>query len=85
MQRKNLSFFLKETIERETRISSKRELHYSGSIKSKALTKVLDRILSRWMDVWYNKKITNTLTAPGSLRATKEERYRAKYWETSVF
>ena len=40
----------------------------SGSIKSKTITKLFDRFMNRRVELWNDKEITTTLTAPGTIR-----------------
>ena len=40
----------------------------SGSIKSKAITKLFERFMDRTVELWNDKEITTTLTEPGSVR-----------------
>ena len=43
----------------------------SGCIESKPITKMFDRLMSRWVKIWYNMENTNTLTGPGNIRTRK--------------
>ena len=43
-------------------------MNLSGCIKSKTITKVLDKFIDRGLELWNNKEITTTLTAPGTVR-----------------
>ena len=65
-----LSFFPKEAIERDVQFSSGTNIPSSRDIKSKAISKTFDRILSRWVKRWDNKEITNTLATPRTIRTT---------------
>ena len=40
----------------------------SGGIKSKTITKLLDRFMDRGLELWNYKEITITLTTPGTVR-----------------
>ena len=40
-----------------------------GAIKSKTITKLLDRFMDRGLEVWNDKEITTTLAAPGTVRS----------------
>ena len=40
----------------------------SGGIKNKTITKLLDRLMNRRVELWNDKEITTTLTAPGTIR-----------------
>ena len=40
----------------------------SGSIKSKTITKLLDRFMNRRVELWNGKEIANTLAAAGAIR-----------------
>ena len=40
----------------------------SWGIKSKTITKVFKRLMSRRAELWNNKEITTTLTVPGTIR-----------------
>ena len=40
----------------------------SGSIKSKTITKVFERFMNRRVELWNDKEIATTLTAPGTIR-----------------
>ena len=41
---------------------------YSGSIKRKTITKLFDRFVNRGAELWNDKEITTTLTAPSDIR-----------------
>ena len=41
---------------------------HSGSIKCKTITKLFDRFVNGWAELWNDKEITTTLTAPGAIR-----------------
>ena len=43
---------------------TKKGIPNSGGIKSKAINKLFDRLLSRGLEFWNNKEITTTLSAP---------------------
>ena len=40
----------------------------SWSIKSKTITKLLDRFMNRRVELWNDKEIATTLAEPGALR-----------------
>ena len=40
----------------------------SGSIKSKTITKLLDRFMNRRVELWNDKEIATTLAEPGAIR-----------------
>ena len=40
----------------------------SGSIKSKTITKLVDRFMNRRVKLWNDKEITTTLAVPGAVR-----------------
>ena len=40
----------------------------SGSIKSKIITKLFDRLMNRSVELWNDKEIPTTLTAPSTIR-----------------
>ena len=40
----------------------------SGSIKSKTITKLFNRLMNRRVELWHDKEITTTLAAPGTIR-----------------
>ena len=69
-------------------VRGKMEAHMNlvrKSIKNKAITKLINRVLGRWMKLWCNKEMSNILSAPSTLRTT----IRRKIWskilrETSV-
>ena len=42
----------------------------SGSIKSKTVTKLLDRFINRRVELWNNKEIATNLAAPGAIRTS---------------
>ena len=39
-----------------------------GGIKSKTITKLLDRFMDRGLELWNHKEILTTLTVPGTVR-----------------
>ena len=41
---------------------------HSGSIKCKTITKLFDRFVNGGAELWNDKEITTTLTAPGAIR-----------------
>ena len=43
----------------------------SGGIKSKAITKPFDRLMSRGVELWNNLEITTNLTTPGTLSTVR--------------
>ena len=45
-----------------------KNIPHSGSNKSKTITKLFDRFMNRRVELWNDKKITTTLTAPGTIR-----------------
>ena len=45
-----------------------KSIPYSGSIKSKTITKLLDRFMNKRVKLWNDKEIATTLTAPGTIR-----------------
>ena len=46
----------------------RKSIPYSGSIKSKTITKLFDRFMNRRAKLWNDKEITTILTAPGTVR-----------------
>ena len=61
----------------------RRSISNSWHIKSKA-TKLFHRVMSRWLTLWY-KKMTNTLTMPGTFRTMVRRNIGSKILgETSV-
>ena len=59
---------LTEAIEGAAQMSSGRAFSTVGALKAKGITKLFDRVLSRWEKLWYNKEITNTLTIFGIIK-----------------
>ena len=54
-------------------------------IKSKSITKGLDRFIDRGWELWNHKEITTTLTAPGTVRtAVGRDIWRKTLGKTSV-
>ena len=45
----------------------RKNIPYSGSIKSKTITKLFDRFMNRRVNLWNDKEITTTLTVPGTI------------------
>ena len=41
---------------------------HSGSIKHQTITKLFDRFVNGGAELWNDKEITTTLTAPGAIR-----------------
>ena len=46
----------------------RKSISNSGGIKSKTITKLLDRFMDRGLELWNHKKITTTPTVPGTVR-----------------
>ena len=60
-------------------------MNLSGCIKSKTITKLLDKFIDRGLELWNNKEITTTLTAPGTVRTAVGRDKHSKILEkTSV-
>ena len=57
----------------------------SWGIQSKSVTKLFDKVLRRWMKLWYNKEVINTLAASGTIRTTIRRKVWNKIlWKTIV-
>ena len=63
---------LKETREGGHTNLIRKSIPNSGGIKSKTITKLLDRFIDKGLDLLNNKEITTTLTAPGTVRTAVE-------------
>ena len=55
---------------------TRKSIPHSGMIEGKTRTKLLERLLSRLMKLWYNNKIDNTLTVPSIIITT----VKGKIW-----
>ena len=49
---------------------NRKSIPNSGRIKSKGITKLYDRLLSKRVEFWNNKEIFSNLTVPGTVRTT---------------
>ena len=46
----------------------RKSIPHSGNIKRKTITKLFDRFMNRRVELWNDKEIATTLTAPGAVR-----------------
>ena len=45
-----------------------KSIPHSGNIKSETIRKLFDRFVNRGAELWNDKEITTTLTAPGTIK-----------------
>ena len=66
-------------------ITNSRNINTVGAFQTiGTITKLFDRLLSRWLKLWNSKKITNTTTVPSIKELLSEERYETKLLEKPV-